>query len=139
VPVAQFLRHPGQVEAERQHQRVGVPTAALAGRVRLLQDPPGRGRVVRLPVQPRQQVGAAQHLGVVLPVRRSGRHDRVGEQAAGAGQVTGGAQGEGLVLSGGQGGGVGHVSNAAGNRWSDATRPDASWNRAAGGFREPGH
>ena len=126
VPVAQVLRHPGQIEGERQHQRVGVATAAPAGRVCLLQHPAGRGRVVRLPVQPGQQVRTAQQVGMVLPVRRPDRLDRVGEQSTGGGQITGGAQGECLMLSGGQGGRVGHVSNAAGTRRSDATRADGA-------------
>lgn len=126
VPVAEFLRHPGEVEAEREHQRVGVTAAALAGRVGLFEHPTGGGRIVGLAVQAGQQVAGGQYVGVVLPVRRSGRRDRVGEQVAGGRQVTRGAQREGLVLSGGQGGGVGHVSNAARNRRFPATRPRGS-------------
>jgi hypothetical protein len=126
VPVAEFLRDPGEVEAEREHQRVGVAAAALAGGVRLLEHPPGGGGIVGLPVQAGQQVAGGQYVGVVLPVRRSGRRDRVGEQAAGGRQVARGAQREGLMLSGGQGGGVGHVSNAARNRRFLATRPVGS-------------
>ncbi|PGH42987.1 hypothetical protein COO58_19580 [Micromonospora sp. WMMA1996] len=123
VPVAQLLRHAGQVEAEREHQRAGVAAATLTGSVRLFERPAGGGGVVGLPVQPGQQVAGGQDVLVVLAVRRSGRGDRVGEQPAGAGQVARGAQCEGLVLSGGQRGGVGHVSNAARNRPSRATRP----------------
>lgn len=123
VPVAQLLGHPGEVEAEREHQRVGLTAAALAGRVGLLEYAPGGGRVVGLAVQPGQQVTGGQDVLVVLAVCRAGRDDRVGEQAAGACQVTRGAQGEGLVLSGDQRGGVGHVSNAARNRLLRATHP----------------
>ncbi|KKK07075.1 hypothetical protein LQ51_04475 [Micromonospora sp. HK10] len=90
VPVAEFLRHAGEVEAEREHQRVGLVTPPLAGGVRLLKHPPGGGRVVGLPVQPGQQMAGGQHVGVVLPVRRAGRRDGVGEQAAGGGHVSGG-------------------------------------------------
>ncbi|GGS06175.1 hypothetical protein GCM10010169_58710 [Micromonospora fulviviridis] len=126
VPVAEFLRHPGEVETECEHQRVAVGAATLAGRVRLLEDPPGGGRVVGLAVQAGQQAAGGEYVGVVLTVGRSGRRDRVGEQAAGGRQVTGGAQREGLVLSGGQGGGVGHVSNAARNCRFLATRPPVS-------------
>lgn len=126
VPVAEFLGHPGEVEAEREHQRVGVAAAALAGRVGLFEYPAGGGRVVGLAVQAGEQVAGGQYVGVVLPVRRSGRRDRVGEQAAGVRQVTRGTQREGLVLSGGQGGGVGHVSNAARNRRFLATHPPGS-------------
>lgn len=123
VPVAEFLGHPGEVEAEREHQRVGLAAAALAGRVGLLEYAPGGGRVVGLAVQPGQQVAGGQDVLVVLAVRRAGRDDRVGEQAAGACQVTRGAQREGLVLSGDQRGGVGHGSNAARNRLLRATHP----------------
>ena len=126
VPVAEFLRHAGEVEAEREHQRVAVGAATLAGRVRLFEDPPGGRGVVGLAVQSGQQVAGGEYVGVVLTVGRSGCRDRVGEQAAGGRQVTGGAQREGLVLSGGQGGGVGHVSNAARNRRFLATHPPAS-------------
>lgn len=122
VPVAEFLRHPGEVEAEREHQRVGLTAPPLAGGIRLLEDPSGGGRVVGLPVQPGQQVTGGQHVGVVLPVRRAGRRDGVGEQAAGGDQVSGGPQRERLVLSVGQGGGVGHGSNAARNGCPGATR-----------------
>ncbi|SBT43672.1 hypothetical protein GA0070611_2413 [Micromonospora auratinigra] len=106
VPVAEFLGHAGQVEAEREHQRVGLAAAALTGRVRLLQHPSRRRRVVGLPVQPGQQVTGGQHVRVVLPVRRSGRRDRVREQPSGGGEVARRAQGEGLVVRGGQRGGV---------------------------------
>ncbi len=123
VPVAQLLGHPGEVEAEREHQRIGLAAAALAGRVGLFEYAPGGGRVVGLPVQPGQQVTSGQDVLVVLAVRRAGRDDRVGEQAAGACQVTRGAQRESLVLSGDQRGGVGHVSNAARNRLLRATHP----------------
>ncbi|MEU5727168.1 hypothetical protein ABZ783_35910 [Micromonospora sp. NPDC047738] len=51
MPVAEFFRHPRQIEAEREHQRVGFAAAALTGRVRMLQHPPGGGRVAGLPVQ----------------------------------------------------------------------------------------
>lgn len=123
MPVAEFLGHPGEVEAEREHQRVGLASTALAGRVGLLEYAPGGGRVVGLAVQPGQQVAGGQDVLVVLAVRRAGRDDRVGEQAAGACQVTRGAQREGLVLSGDQRGGVGHGSNAARNRLLRATHP----------------
>lgn len=126
VPVAELLRHTGEVEAEREHQWVAVGAATLSGRVRLFEDPPGGGRVVGLAVQSGQKVAGGEYVGVVLTVGRSGRRDRVGEQAAGGRQVTGGAQREGLVLSRGQGGGVGHVSNAARNRRFLATHPPGS-------------
>lgn len=129
MPVAEFLRHAGEVEAQREHQRVGVAAATLAGRVRLFQHPSGGGRIVGLAMQASQQVAGGQYVGVVLPVRRSGRRDRVGEQAAGGRQVTRRAQREGLVLSGGQGGGVGHGSNAARNRRVLATRAPGSGTR----------
>ncbi|SCF37407.1 hypothetical protein GA0070215_12160 [Micromonospora marina] len=123
VPVAQFLGHTGEVEAEREHQRVGLAATAFAGRVGLFEYAPGGGRVVGLAVQPGQQVAGGQDVLVVLAVRRAGRDDRVGEQAAGARQVAHGTQREGLVLSGDQRGGVGHVSNAARNRLLRATHP----------------
>ncbi|SCG68569.1 hypothetical protein GA0070213_110120 [Micromonospora humi] len=126
VPVAQLLRHAGEVEAEGEHQRVGVAATALTRRVGLLEDPAGGGRVVGLPVQPGEQVTGGQDVLVVLAVRRSGRGDRVGEQAAGAGEVARGAKRQGLVLRGGQRGGVGHESNAARTRRSRATRPDCT-------------
>ncbi|OHX06855.1 hypothetical protein BFV98_29635 [Micromonospora sp. WMMB235] len=91
VPVAQLLGHPGEVESEREHQRVGLAAAALAGRVGLFEYAPGGGWVVGLAVQPGQQVTGGQDVLVVLAVRRAGRDDRVGEQAAGACQVTRGA------------------------------------------------
>lgn len=106
VPVAQLLRDPGKVEAEREHQRVGLAAATFTGRVRLLEHPSGAGRIVGLPVQSGQHVSGGEHIRMVLPVRRSDRRDRGGEQTAGGGQIAGGAQREGLVLSGGQGGGV---------------------------------
>lgn len=56
VPVAEFLRHLGEFEGEREHQRVGVLPAPLARREGLLQHPAGGERVVPLPVQPCQQV-----------------------------------------------------------------------------------
>ncbi|MBB5114931.1 hypothetical protein FHU28_004770 [Micromonospora echinospora] len=121
VPVAQLLGDPREVEAEGEHQGVAVAPAALAGGVGLFEYAPGGGRVVGLAVQPGQQVAGGQDVLVVLAVRRPGRDDRVGEQAAGAGQVAGGAHREGLVLSGDQRGGVGHVSNAARNRQLRAT------------------
>ena len=123
VPVAQLLGDPREVEAEREHQRVAVAPAALAGGVGLFEYAPGGGRVVGLAVQPSQQVAGGQDVLVVLAVRRPGRDDRVGEQAAGAGQITRGAHREGLVLSGDQRGGVGHGSNAARNRLLSATHP----------------
>ncbi|WP_152332168.1 hypothetical protein [Micromonospora chalcea] len=123
MPVAQFLGHPREVEAEREHQRVGGAPAALAGRVGLFEYAPGGGRVVGLAVQLGQQVAGGQDVLVVLAVRRQGRDDRVGEQAAGAGQVAGGPHREGLVLGGDQRGGVGHGSNAARNRQLRATHP----------------
>ncbi len=103
VPVAQFLGDPGQVEGQGQHQRVGRVPPPLASRVRLLQHPPGGGRIVSLPVQPREQVRGAHDLRVVLTVRGTGRGDRVGEQPTGRRQVTGGTQGEGPVLDCGEG------------------------------------
>ncbi|GHJ15284.1 hypothetical protein TPA0908_32790 [Micromonospora sp. AKA38] len=123
VPVAQLLRDPREVEAEREHQRVGVAATALTSGVRLFEDATGSGRVVGLPVQSGQQMAGGQHVLVVLAVRRPGRGDRVVEQATGAGQISRGAEREGLVLRGGQRGGVGHVSNAARNRRFRATRP----------------
>ncbi|MBQ1053511.1 hypothetical protein KBX35_01775 [Micromonospora sp. C32] len=123
MPVAQLLGHPREVEAEREHQRVGGAPAALAGRIGLFEYAPGGGRVVGLAVQLGQQVAGGQDVLVVLAVRRPGCDDRVGEQAAGAGQVAGGAHREGLVLGGDQRGGVGHGSNAARNRLSSATHP----------------
>ncbi len=129
VPIAEFLRHLGQVEAEREHQRVRVAAATLASRVRLLQNPPGGGRVVGLPMQAGEKVAGGQHVGMVIPVRRSGGADRVGEQATGGGQISRGAQGEGLMLRDGQGGGMGHMSNAARNQRLDATRRARSGSR----------
>ncbi len=123
VPVAQLRRHLREVEAEGEHQRVGVPAAALTGRVRLFEHPPGGGRVVGLPMQPGQQMAGGQDVRVVLAVGRGHRGQRVGEQAAGAGQVARGAERQGPVLSGGQRGGVGHGCHAARNRRLRATRP----------------
>ena len=83
-----------------------IHAPALARRVRLLQHPPGGGRVVGLAVHPRQQVGGAQHLRVVLAVRGPDRGDRVGQQPAGGGQITGGTEGERPLLRSDEGGGL---------------------------------
>lgn len=91
MPVAQLLGDPGQVEAEREHQRVTLAAATLARGVRLLQYPSGGGRIVGLPVQPGQHVAGGEHVRMILPERRSRRCDRVSEQAAGGCQIAGGA------------------------------------------------
>ena len=81
---------------------------ARAGRSVIVLEARGRvgGRVLNHHVGGHAIEAGGQYVGVVLPVRRAGRRDRVGEQAAGGRQITRGTQREGLVLSGGQGGGV---------------------------------
>lgn len=106
VAVAELLGHRPQVEGDGQHQRLGAGPPALARRVRLLQHSTGGGRVVGLAVHPCQQVCGAQHLRVVLAVRGPDRGDRVGQQPAGGGQITGGTEGERPLLSGDEGGGL---------------------------------
>lgn len=93
VPVAQLVRHRGQLEGERQHQRIGRRPEPLTCGERLLQHAPGGTRVVRLPVQAGQQVRGAQHIRVVLAVRRSGGADGVVEQSTGGMEIARGAQG----------------------------------------------
>ncbi|SCG44091.1 hypothetical protein GA0070609_1424 [Micromonospora echinaurantiaca] len=110
VPIAQFVRYSGQLERERQHQRLGVRPAALARGERLLQHPAGGARVVRLTVQPGQQVRCVEHIRVVFAVRRSGGPDGLGEHPAGGGQIASGAQRESPLLDDGQGSGMGHVA-----------------------------
>jgi hypothetical protein len=110
VPVAQFLGDLRELEGEREHRRIGVLPTPLARRERLLQQPAGGERVVRLPVQPCQQVRGVQHLGVILAVRRAGGFDGLREQLPGGAEVARGAQGEGPVLGGCQRRGMGHVA-----------------------------
>lgn len=110
VPVAQLLRYLGEFECEREHHRVGVLPAPFARRERLLQHPTRGERVVRLPVQPCQQVPGVQHLGMVVAVRRGSGSDGLREQLPGGAEVARGAQGEGPVLGACQGGGMGHVA-----------------------------
>lgn len=110
VPVAQFLGDLREFEGEREHHRVRVLPAPLARGERLLQHPAGGERVVRLPVQPGQEVRGVQHLGVVFPVRRAGGSDGLREQLLGGAEVARGAQGEGPVLGGSQRRGMGHVA-----------------------------
>ncbi|TWH65404.1 hypothetical protein JD77_00341 [Micromonospora olivasterospora] len=79
---------------------------AFARRESLLQHPPRGDRVAGLPVQPGQQVRAAQHLRVVLAVACPEWAERIGQEAARAGEVAGGSDGECLMLEGGQGRGL---------------------------------
>jgi hypothetical protein len=106
VPVAQLLGDRGEVEREREHQRVGGMPPALAGREGPLQYAPRGGRVVGLPVQPGEQVSGAQDLRMVLAEAGPQRVDRVGQQPARARDVAGGAQRERPVLKCGQGRGL---------------------------------
>lgn len=110
VPVAQLLRHLGELEGERQHHRVRVLPTPLARRESLLQHAAGGKWVVRLPVQPGQQVRGVQHLGVVDAVRRGSGSDGLRKQLPGGAEVARDAQGESPVLGGCQGGGMGHVA-----------------------------
>ncbi|GGO14307.1 hypothetical protein GCM10011576_25240 [Micromonospora parathelypteridis] len=110
VPVAQLLRQLAELEGEGEHHRVRMLPAPLARRERLLQHTAGGERIVRLAVQPGQQVCGVQHLGVVDAVRRGSGSDGLREQLPGGAEVARGAQGEGPVLSGCQGGGMGHVA-----------------------------
>lgn len=110
VSISQFVRYPGQLERERKHQRIGVRPAALARGERLLQHPPGGAWVVRLTVQPGQQVRRVEQVRVIFAVRRSGGPDDVGEHPTGGGQIARGAQRESPLLDDGQGSGMGHVA-----------------------------
>ncbi|PYC76128.1 hypothetical protein C7C45_01115 [Micromonospora arborensis] len=110
VPVAQLLRQLAEFEGEGEQHRVGVLPAPLARRERLLQHPAGGEQVVRLAVQPGQQVRGVQHLGVVGGVRRGSGSDGLREQLPRGAEIARGAQGEGPVLSGCQGGGMRHVA-----------------------------
>ena len=83
VPVAQLLGDLGQLQGEREHRRLAMIPAPLTRRERLLQDPAGGERVVRLPVQTGKQVRRVQHLGVVLAKRRTGGLDGLREQLPG--------------------------------------------------------
>ncbi|GIJ11609.1 hypothetical protein Van01_48230 [Micromonospora andamanensis] len=122
VAVAQFVRDGPQLEGQRQHQRIGMRPTALPGGERLLQHPPGRARIVRLPMQPGQQVSGAEHVRMILAERRPGGLDRIDQQVTGSGEVTGTTQREGPLLSDGQGRGMGHEAHAAGYGHLDATR-----------------
>ncbi|MFI1197601.1 hypothetical protein ACH4T9_30680 [Micromonospora sp. NPDC020750] len=56
VPVAQLLGDRGEVEGEREHQRIGGMPPALAGREAFLQYAPRGSRVVGLTMQAGQEV-----------------------------------------------------------------------------------
>ncbi|KIR61114.1 hypothetical protein TK50_25430 [Micromonospora haikouensis] len=106
VSVAQLLGDRGEIEGEREHQRVRGMPPALAGREGLLQYASRGGRVVGLAMQAGQQVGGAQDLRMVLAEAGPQRVDRVGQQPAGSHDVAGGAQRERPVLECGQGRGL---------------------------------
>jgi hypothetical protein len=122
VAIAQLIRDGRQLEGQRQHQRVGMRPAPLPGGERLLQHPPGRTRIVRLPMQPGQQMSGAQHVRMILAERRPSGLDRIDQQVTGAGEVTRTTQREGPLLSDGQRRGMGHEAHAAGYGHLDATR-----------------
>ncbi|RGC67252.1 hypothetical protein C5N14_19415 [Micromonospora sp. MW-13] len=106
MPVAQFLGDRGEVQGEREQQRVGGMPTALAGREAFLQYAPRGGRIVRLAVQAGQQVRGTQYLRMVLAVAGPDRSERVGQQPTCPGEVAGGALGQRPVLEGGQGRGL---------------------------------
>lgn len=113
VSVAELVRDGRQLEDERQQQGIGVRPETLGRREGLLQHPAGGARVAGLPVQPRQEVRGAEHLGMIRAVRwRMGRLHHVGEELTRAGQVTGVTQSESPMLHRGQGRGRGirHVA-----------------------------
>ncbi|BCJ61539.1 hypothetical protein Jiend_49610 [Micromonospora endophytica] len=83
---------------------------AFPGGERLLQHPAGRTRVIRLPVQPSQQVRGAEYVRMILTERRASGLERVGQQVTGGGEVTRPAQRESPLLNDGQGRGMGHVA-----------------------------
>ena len=66
VPVAQLVGDLGQVEGDRQQQRVLVAVAVRARVERVFQDTPGSGQVAGLAVQLGQQVSCGQYLGMVF-------------------------------------------------------------------------
>lgn len=109
MPVAEFLGHLGEVERQRQHERVGVAETALAARHRLLEHPPRGRRVVRLPVQSGKLVRGRQHLRVVLAAHRSGSQQRVLDPPSRTGKITSIPQGARVQMGGGQDGGFGHA------------------------------
>lgn len=113
MSVAKLVRYGRQLEDERQQQGIGVRPETLGRREGLLQHPTGGARVAALPVQPRQEVCGAEHLGMIRAVRwRMGRLHHVGEELTRAGQVTGVTQSESPMLHRGQGRGRGirHVA-----------------------------
>lgn len=125
VAVAQLVRDGPQLEGQRQHQWIGMRPATLPGGERLLQHPPGRARIVRLPIQPGQQVSGAEHVRMILAERRPSGLDRLDQQVTGGGEVTRTTQREGPLLSDGQGRSMGHGAHAAGYGHLDATRATA--------------
>lgn len=110
VPVAQLFGYLGELESEREQHRVGVLPPPFARGERLLQHPAGGERIVRLAVQPCQQVRGVQHLRVIIGVRRGRGAGSLREQLPGGAEVAGSAQGEGPVLGGCQRGGMGHTA-----------------------------
>lgn len=110
MPVAQLLGHLGEFEGDREQDRVGVLPPPLTRRERLLQHPAGAERIIRLAVEPRQQMRGVQHLGVIVGVRRGRGPDSLREQLPGGAEIARGAQGEGPMLDGCEGGGMGHVA-----------------------------
>lgn len=123
VAVAQLVRDGSQLVRQGQHERVRQRPPALPGGERLLQHPAGGTRLVRLPVQPSQQVRGAQDIRMILAERRPSRLERVTQQLTGGGKVARPTQCEGTLLGDGQGRGMGHVAHAAGCRRCTATRP----------------
>ncbi|GAB2584954.1 hypothetical protein Aab01nite_53510 [Paractinoplanes abujensis] len=66
MPVAQLLsRHPDLVR-DLQHQRVRIPQPPLPSRIRILQNPPSRRRIIRPLQQHPQLVRSAKNVRIIL-------------------------------------------------------------------------
>jgi hypothetical protein len=82
VPVPQFLGHYAQVERDLQQQRISVTQPPLPRRVRLLQDPPRRRRIIRGLMNTSQLMRGSQNVGIILAEPSSADLDGILEDIA---------------------------------------------------------
>ena len=64
--VAQFLGHRADVVRDLQHQRIGVPKPPQPRRVRILEHPPSRNRIVILQQHLRELLRSAQNIRIIV-------------------------------------------------------------------------